>query len=85
MVMMNRREMINELRSGICEVEFTKVNGETRVMKCTLDPNIIPAATKEDPLSQKKVRAVNEEVLPVWDINKEQWRSFRIENVTRFN
>ena len=83
--MMNRREMINELQSGICEVEFTKVNGETRVMKCTLDPNIIPAATKEDPLSQKKVRAVNKEVLPVWDINKEQWRSFRIENVTRFN
>ena len=83
--MMNRREMINELQSGICEVEFTKVNGETRVMKCTLDPSVIPPATKEDPLSQKKIRSVNEEVLPVWDVGKEQWRSFRIENVTRFN
>jgi hypothetical protein len=77
--------MINELKSGICEVEFTKVNGETRLMKCTLDPSIIPVATKEDPLSQKKVRSVSEEVLPVWDVEREQWRSFRVENVTRFN
>ncbi len=82
---MSRSEMINELQNGIREIEFTKVNGETRVMKCTLDPSIIPAATKEDPLSQKKVRAVSEEVLPVWDVDKEQWRSFRVENVTRFN
>lgn len=82
---MNKREMINELKSGICEVEFTKVNGETRLMKCTLDPSIIPVATKEDPLSQKKVRSVSEEVLPVWDVEREQWRSFRVENVTRFN
>lgn len=82
---MSRREMMDELQNGICEVEFTKVNGETRVMKCTLDPSIIPVATKDDPLTQKKVRAINEEVLPVWDVNKEQWRSFRVENVTRFN
>jgi len=84
-MIMNKREMINELKSGICEVEFTKVNGETRVMKCTLDPSIIPVATKEDPLSQKKVRSVSDEVLPVWDVEREQWRSFRVENVTRFN
>ena len=84
--MMYKMEMMaDQLQSNICEVEFTKVNGETRVMKCTLDPSIILPATKEDPLSQKKVRAVSEEVLPVWDVDKEQWRSFRIENVTRFN
>lgn len=82
---MNKREMMNALQSGICEVEFTKVNGETRIMKCTLDPSIIPVATKEDPLSQKKVRSVSDEVLPVWDVEREQWRSFRVENVTRFN
>lgn len=83
--MMSRREMVTELKSGICEVEFTKVNGDKRVMKCTLDPSIIPEAIKEDPLSQKKIRDLNEEVLPVWDVDKEQWRSFRVENVTRFN
>lgn len=84
--MMYKMEMMtDELQSNICEVEFTKVNGETRVMKCTLDPSIIPPATKKDPLSQKKVRAISEEVLPVWDVNKEQWRSFRLENVTKFS
>jgi hypothetical protein len=53
-------------------------------MKCTLQEGIIPKATKEDPLSQKKIRALNEEVLPVWDCDKEGWRSFRIDSVKSF-
>ncbi len=36
---------------------------------------------KKDPLTQKKVRAVNEEVKVVWDMDKEQWRSFRWDSV----
>jgi len=54
-------------------------------MKCTLQEDIIPQATKEDPLSQKKIRALNEEVLPVWDTEKSGWRSFRIDSVKSFS
>ena len=31
------------LRAGPVEIEFTKVNGESRVMKCTLNEAYIPA------------------------------------------
>ena len=79
-----RTEMIKELQTGTKVVTFTKVNGEQRVMTCTLDPSIIPVATKEDPLSQKKVRSVSDEVLPVWDVNANGWRSFRIDSVVSF-
>ena len=71
------------LLTSQCRVIFTKVNGEERNMVCTLKEDVIPKATK-DPITQKKVRDLNEEVLAVWDVNKEGWRSFRISNVVSF-
>jgi len=62
-------------------IEFTKKDGTVRKMRCTLDEQYVPKATKEEPLSQKKVRAVNEEVQVVWDLDKEAWRSFRWDSV----
>tara|TARA_B100000575_G_C23061688_1_gene611237 strand:- start:17 stop:184 length:168 start_codon:yes stop_codon:yes gene_type:complete len=52
-------------------------------MICTLREDIIPSATK-DPITQKKVRDLNEEVLAVWDTKAEGWRSFRVANVQSF-
>ena len=82
---MNRSEMIEELLKRECRVIFRKVSGESRDMICTLNPDVIPAATKTDPLSQTKVRELNEEVLAVWDIKAAGWRSFRVENVVSFS
>ena len=82
---MDRSEMIEELLKRDCRVIFRKVNGESRDMICTLNPDVIPAATKTDPLSQTKVRELNEEVLAVWDIKAAGWRSFRVENVVSFS
>ena len=68
------------LRSNIVEVKFTKVDGTERVMKCTLDPNRIP---KEH---YPKTEGVfpPENIQRVWDIEKEGWRSFRVDSVHNF-
>lgn len=81
----DRNMMIQELQKRECRVIFRKTNGEERDMVCTLQPDAIPQATKEDPLSQKKVRAVNEEVIPVWDVKAEGWRAFRVDSVISFS
>ena len=82
---MDRSEMIEELLKRDCRVIFRKVNGESRDMICTLNPDVVPAATKTDPLSQTKVRELNEEVLCVWDTKVAGWRSFRVDNVISFS
>src|SRR5210317_1249074 len=65
-------------------VTFSKVNGDERVMTCTLKEGVIPAPTKTDELSKKKVRQVDaDKVCSVWDINAKGWRSFRWENVKK--
>ena len=73
----NKDALITQLQEGIVEVTFLKVNGDERVMTCTLREDVKPAATKKDPLTLEKVRKINEEVLSVWDVKAEGWRSFR--------
>ena len=63
---------------SIAIVTFTKKNGELRKMKCTLKPELLPPFEDEEEPSGRKV---NEEVLPVWDVEAEGWRSFRIDSV----
>ena len=77
----DRDETIKMLQERDVVVTFTKINGEKRVMTCTLQESILPPAKKDDPITQKKVRAVNPEVCSVWDVNANGWRSFRWENV----
>ena len=76
-----KQEILNALRNGDVVVEFTKVNGDYRKMTCTLNESVVPKAEKEDPLSQKKVRAINPEVCVVYDVNANGWRSFRWDSV----
>lgn len=75
-------KQLRRLKHGIVRVTFNKVSGDQRVMDCTLAEAHIPPADKKDPLSQEKIRKLNEEVTNVWDINAQGWRSFRNANVT---
>lgn len=82
---MTREEMMEQLTQRDCRVIFKKVNGEERDMICTLREDAIPEASKTDPLSQKKVRSISEEVIPVWDVKAQGWRSFRVDSVISFS
>ena len=68
------------LSSDVANVTFTKSDGSERVMKCTLVDEYIPSP--ELNLARTSTRKVNEAVLPVWDIDKNAWRSFRIDSIT---
>lgn len=80
--MLTKQELTEQLLTGVYNVTFIKVDGTERTMPCTLREDILPPAKQEDPLSQKKVRAVNDEVLVVYCTDKNEWRSFRVANVT---
>ena len=76
-----RKELQERLKKEELVVTFTKVNGDERVMHCTLQEDIIPKPEKTDPLSQKKIREINQEVLSVWDTKANGWRGFRIDRI----
>jgi len=66
------------LNDGVVRVTFNKVNGEERVMDCTLMRDVIPSIDKVTTHTRKP----NDDVLPVWDVAKRDWRSFRVDSVT---
>lgn len=78
-----RRSLHEALTRSVCMVTFTKVDGTQRTMPCTLREDIIPPATKADAASQRRVREISDAVMVVYCTDKQAWRSFRVDNVTR--
>ena len=65
------------LRGNIVEVTFTKKStGETRVMRCTLNAQHLPEQTQSS-----RIKEFNPEVMSVFDLDKQDWRSFRIDSI----
>ena len=73
--------ILQMLQEGVCTVTFTKVDGETRVMPCTLDTTLMPARTVTE--STAVQRSFKPLTLSVWCTDQNEWRSFRVANVTR--
>lgn len=67
------------LKTYTAKVTFTKVDGSERIMKCTLNESLIPQSTEEK--KTDRVKAENDNVLAVWDLEAEGWRSFKIDSV----
>jgi len=78
-----REKYLETLRVSEAEVVFTKANGEKRTMRCTLDLNQIPAEMV--PNTDGNVTKVNESVIKAYDLDKQGWRSFRIDSVESFS
>lgn len=68
------------LIDDVVKVTFTKVSGDKRVMKCTLQEQFLPAQVDLEETIQKK-REKSDTNMSVWDIEAKGWRSFRIENL----
>lgn len=83
--MYDRDRLLTDLRSTVVEVHFVKVNGESRVMKCTLMPRLLPESfvkSQEEQDSEKNYHRENPNVIAAWDIEQRGWRSFRVDSVT---
>lgn len=70
------------LHIGVVEVLFLKKDGSERRMKCTLRPDLLPQQTDLKEQVQKKTP--NPDVLAVWDLEANGWRSFRLDSLIGF-
>jgi len=80
-----KADLKNLLDQNVVVVDFTKLNGDKRIMTCTLREDMKPPATKTDTMSQKKVREISDAVVSVWDVNARGWRSFRYDRINSVN
>ena len=73
-IKMNREEMVELLRNNDCSVTFLKKDGTERTMICTLRQDTIPEVRGT---GVKKT----DDVISVFDLDKSEWRSFRVDSV----
>lgn len=81
--MFDKEKTVKKLHEGICKVVFTKANGDTRIMHCTLNESMLPEQVDLEEAVQKK--KPNPDVLAVWDVENSGWRSFRWDSVADFS
>ena len=83
---MTRDQMIDALRYGMCNVTFTKKNGETRVMPCTLNYDLIPEQHRPKGGEASLTEGVEATIsaIRVYAPESDGWRSFIVDNVQDF-
>ena len=68
----------SHLAFGPTTVVFTKKDGTERRMLCTTNANLIPVVESTEPKREKKK---NDEILAVFDVEANAWRSFRWDSI----
>ena len=79
---MNDDEKLNLkelLKTDVVQVVFTKVNGEKRIMNCTLQSSFLPESVERE-----ETRKQSDTSLAVWSVDDGGWRSFRWESIVSF-
>ena len=75
-----RNQYIRKLLSeNDCNITFSKVDGSLRSMPCTLRKEVMPQLAINE---TQQTRVYKPETLSVWCLDKSEWRSFRVMNVT---
>ena len=71
------------LKNSKVTVFFTKRDGSEREMLCTTCPAYLPVVEESE--EPKKERKANDDVMNVFDIKANDWRSFRWDSVKRIS
>jgi len=67
------------LQKDALTVVFTKKDGTERIMNCTLQESHLPTVEKNE-----DSRKENKDVLSVWDLDVNDWRSFRLDSIKKY-
>jgi hypothetical protein len=74
-----KANLLEALQKGQVTVTFTKIDtGDVRVMPCTLNPEMLKANGVKTEINYT---SNSMEAFPVWSLDKNAWRSFRLDTV----
>lgn len=78
-----REWLTSVIRNERVNVCFTKADGTERWLHCSLHPELVPADKLQTESATPRKRS--EEALSVWDLEKQDWRSFRFDSIKEFS
>lgn len=82
--MTSKEELIKLLKHKVVTIKFKKKDDSIRKMVCTLSEDYLPEPEQVVEGQEKKKKKENPNTLPVWDLEKLAWRSFRVDSVVEY-
>jgi len=82
--MATKEELIKLLKQRVVTIKFKKKDDTIRKMVCTLSEDYLPEPEEVIEGQEKKSKKENPNTLPVWDLEKLAWRSFRVDSVVEY-
>lgn len=79
-----RNFYVQALRGGPCVIEFTKQNGDVRVMNATLEPSKLDELGLTPTTTKEKHPNDNLDTIKVVDLDAKGWRAFNVSRVISF-
>lgn len=79
LVCSSAEELRSYLRICVVTIEFTKMDGSTRIINATLQQDVI--VPYERKTNREKVRPEN--LIPVWDCDISEWRTVNFDKITK--
>lgn len=82
--MITKEELVKLLKEKVVTIKFKKKDDTIRRMVCTLSKEYLPEPEKLIEGQTKKEKKENPDSIPVWDLEKLGWRSFRVDSVVEY-
>jgi hypothetical protein len=82
--MITKDELVKLLKEKVVTVKFKKKDDSIRKMICTLSEEYLPEPENIVKGQEKKTKKDNPNTIPVWDLEKLGWRSFRVDSVVEY-
>jgi hypothetical protein len=82
--MITKEELVKLLKEKVVTIKFKKRDNSFRKMVCTLSEDYLPEPEEVIEGKEKKTKKENPNTLPVWDLEKLAWRSFRVDSVVEY-
>lgn len=70
-----------QLKNNVLLVTFRKTDDTIRDMKCTLMESFLPKVEIIE--TTGKTKKDNPNIVSVWDLDKNSWRSFRLDSIIK--
>lgn len=82
--MITKDELVKLLKEKVITVKFKKKDDSIRKMICTLSEDYLPEPENSAENQEKKKKKENSNTIPVWDLEKLGWRSFRVDSIVEY-
>lgn len=82
--MATKEDLVKLLKEKVVTIKFKKKDDSIRKMVCTLSEDYLP---EPEPLTEGEAKRTKKESpnnIPVWDLEKLAWRSFRVDSVVEY-